>query len=219
MYMNKFAQFWKSHLGPHIDEEREGAQNYRELALETKDPAKRRNFRNMANDEERHAEMLEDMETEYEIKPEEVKVASITTKGIGVRGVAVMNGGGYVSYCDECGWMERWGSKKDAIEAAKKHEQDYHSKKKSFKDDYFSKPKDNIMTGVDETTKAIKQVPAKNLKVGDEHANLGKILSIRQRKNAEGEVEKPILLTSGHPLMTHTSQKPHLLLKTLICVR
>jgi rubrerythrin len=60
---NKFKDIWKHHFAPNIAEERAGATEYRGMALETQDPIKRGTFRNMAADEERHAENLEDMET------------------------------------------------------------------------------------------------------------------------------------------------------------
>lgn len=66
--MNKFKGFWKSHFGENIMEERIGAMEYREMALDAKNPMNRSTLRQMATDEERHAEMLEDMETENQYK-------------------------------------------------------------------------------------------------------------------------------------------------------
>ena len=71
--VNKFKDIWikKTHLESDIEDEVDGARHYREMANEAPNKMEEQVLQGMAQDEERHAQQLRDMETKSE-----------TTKGI-----------------------------------------------------------------------------------------------------------------------------------------
>lgn len=66
--INKFKEHWirKGHLESEIKEEIDGAQHYRNLASDAHNNMEEQALRQMADDEQRHAKILEDMETKNE---------------------------------------------------------------------------------------------------------------------------------------------------------